>query len=61
IQQYATSLQARLGFAAFKMQHGWEKNTLPDVEGLWKKRRQQHFISLPTPKVTQYDIIERRS
>ncbi|KAI9026600.1 hypothetical protein CLU79DRAFT_56101 [Phycomyces nitens] len=61
VKQYAASLQARLGFAAFKMQHGWEKNTLPDVEGLWKKRRQQHLISLPTPKVTQYDIIERRS
>ncbi|KAL0079651.1 hypothetical protein J3Q64DRAFT_1682105 [Phycomyces blakesleeanus] len=53
-------LKTRLGFARFKLKNGWEKNALPDVEGMWKQRQKQIVDQIPTPRMTQRDIIEKR-
>ncbi|KAI8975021.1 hypothetical protein BDB01DRAFT_705367, partial [Pilobolus umbonatus] len=58
---YLESLRARLEFARFKMNQGWEGSTLPDVEQLWRERQERQLKDLPKPRFTQRDIIDRRS
>ncbi|KAI9030007.1 hypothetical protein CLU79DRAFT_677874, partial [Phycomyces nitens] len=53
-------LKTRLGFARFKLKNGWEKNGLQDVEGMWKERQKKIVDQIPTPRMTQRDIIEKR-
>lgn len=61
VTKHIVSLQARLGFARFKMREGWETSTLLDVEQLWKQKQQQSIKKLPKPRITQRDIIDKRS
>ncbi|CAO3655147.1 unnamed protein product [Mucor hiemalis] len=61
VTKHIISLQARLGFARFKMRQGWESSTLLDVEQLWKQKQQQSIRKLPKPRFTQRDIIDKRS
>ncbi|KAG2238012.1 hypothetical protein INT48_002575 [Thamnidium elegans] len=55
------SLRTRLGFARFKLNNGWENNTLGDVECFWKQKQRQSIRDIPTPRFTQQDIIDKRS
>ncbi|KAI7899491.1 uncharacterized protein BX663DRAFT_412600, partial [Cokeromyces recurvatus] len=57
---YLNLLRARLEFARFKMNQGWEKSTLMDVEQLWKQKQQKMINDLPKPRFTQRDIIDKR-
>ncbi|KAI9480916.1 MAG: hypothetical protein EXX96DRAFT_502222 [Benjaminiella poitrasii] len=61
ITKCLSSLRTRLGFAQFKMNQGWEKSTLPDVEQLWKQKQQKIIEELPKPRFTQRDIIDKRA
>ncbi|KAF7732769.1 hypothetical protein EC973_000041 [Apophysomyces ossiformis] len=60
VSKHISSLKARLGFAQFKMKNGWERNTLTDVEYMWRQRQQRLVNEIPTPRFTQQDIIDRR-
>ncbi|KAI8071152.1 uncharacterized protein B0P05DRAFT_639115 [Gilbertella persicaria] len=60
VSQLLVSLQARLGFAQFKMKQGWETSTLLDVEQLWKQKQQKLISELPKPRFTQRDIIDKK-
>ncbi|KAI8384652.1 uncharacterized protein BYT42DRAFT_612337 [Radiomyces spectabilis] len=61
ISKHVECLKTRLNFARFKVRNGWEKNTLFDVESLWKQRRRQLINDIPTPRFTQQDIIDKRA
>ena len=56
-----TSLKTRLDFACFKLHHGWQSNTLIDVELMWKRKQRQMYSEIPTPRVTQQDILDKRT
>ncbi|KAI8368060.1 hypothetical protein BD560DRAFT_399205 [Blakeslea trispora] len=60
VNQLLTSLRARLGFAQFKMNQGWESSTLLDVEQLWRQKQQKFISDLPKPRFTQQDIIDKK-
>ncbi|KAI7862640.1 hypothetical protein BDF14DRAFT_1705444, partial [Spinellus fusiger] len=53
-------LKTRLDFARFKLTNGWEKSTLLDIECLWKQRQKRMADALPTPRMTQRNIIDKR-
>ncbi|KAI9485753.1 MAG: hypothetical protein EXX96DRAFT_546361 [Benjaminiella poitrasii] len=59
--KYLESLRTRLNFARFKLNNGWENNSLGDVECFWKQKQKQSIEDLPTPRFTQQDIIDKRS
>ncbi|KAI8150036.1 hypothetical protein BJV82DRAFT_585544 [Fennellomyces sp. T-0311] len=61
ISRHVASLKTRLDFACFKLHHGWESSTLLDVEMMWKKKQRQMYSEIPTPRVTQQDILDKRS
>ncbi|KAI9255098.1 hypothetical protein BDA99DRAFT_562373 [Phascolomyces articulosus] len=61
VSQHLISLKTRLDFACFKLHHGWENSTLIDVESMWKKKQRQMYSEIPTPRVTQQDILDKRS
>ena len=48
-------------FAKFKLNNGWENNTLGDVECFWKQKQKQSMRNIPIPRFTQQDIIDKRS
>ncbi|KAI8883655.1 hypothetical protein K501DRAFT_219059 [Backusella circina FSU 941] len=58
--KHIETLRARLGFARFKLNHGWESSTLLDVEQLWKQKQQKLVSVLPKPRFTQRDIIDKK-
>ncbi|OBZ84890.1 hypothetical protein A0J61_07064 [Choanephora cucurbitarum] len=60
VNQLLVSLRARLGFAQFKMNQGWESSTLLDVEQLWRQKQQKFISDLPKPRFTQRDIIDKK-
>ncbi|RCH85748.1 hypothetical protein CU097_004167 [Rhizopus azygosporus] len=59
INRHIESLRARLGFAKFKLNNGWENNTLLDVECLWKQKQKQLIKDIPIPRFTQQHIIDK--
>ncbi|CAO3634736.1 unnamed protein product [Mucor hiemalis] len=59
--KHVESLRTRLGFARFKLNNGWENNTLVDVECFWKQKQKQSMRNIPIPRFTQQDIIDKRS
>ncbi|KAG2220943.1 hypothetical protein INT45_010696 [Circinella minor] len=61
VSQHLTSLKTRLDFACFKLHHGWQSNTLIDVELMWKRKQRQMYSEIPTPRVTQQDILDKRT
>ncbi|KAI7903786.1 uncharacterized protein BX663DRAFT_542136 [Cokeromyces recurvatus] len=58
--KYLESLKTRLNFARFKLNYGWENNSLGDVECFWKQKQKQIIKDLPKPRFTQQDIIDKR-
>ncbi|ORZ01238.1 hypothetical protein BCR43DRAFT_486605 [Syncephalastrum racemosum] len=58
LSRHIRTLKARLGLASFKLQNGWEKNTLIDIELLWKREQRRSLETIPTPRFTQQDILE---
>ncbi|CAO3608890.1 unnamed protein product [Mucor fragilis] len=60
VSQHLKSLQARLGFARFKLNQGWEKSTIFDVEQLWRQKQRKNINDLPRPRFTQREIIDKR-
>lgn len=61
VLKHVESLRTRLGFARFKLNNGWENNTLVDVECFWKQKQKQSMRNIPIPRFTQQDIIDKRS
>ncbi|KAI9310262.1 hypothetical protein BX666DRAFT_2033262 [Dichotomocladium elegans] len=60
ITRHLACLKTRLNFACFKLNNGWETNTLIDVELMWKKRQRKLYNEIPTPRFTQQDILDKR-
>ncbi|KAF1796830.1 hypothetical protein V8B55DRAFT_1548068 [Mucor lusitanicus] len=60
VSQHLRSLRARLGFARFKLNQGWEKSTIFDVEQLWRQKQRKNINDLPRPRFTQREIIDKR-
>ncbi|KAK4509553.1 uncharacterized protein ATC70_007906 [Mucor velutinosus] len=60
VSQHLISLRARLGFARFKLNQGWEKSTIFDVEQLWRQKQRKNINDLPRPRFTQREIIDKR-
>ncbi|KAI8638020.1 hypothetical protein BD408DRAFT_447172 [Parasitella parasitica] len=60
VSQHLRSLKARLGFARFKLNQGWEKSTIFDVEQLWRQKQKRNIHNLPRPRFTQREIIDKR-
>ncbi|KAG0734582.1 hypothetical protein G6F57_004660 [Rhizopus arrhizus] len=61
LNRHIESLRARLGFAKFKLNNGWESNTLCDVECLWKQKQKELIKDIPIPRFTQQHIIDKRT
>lgn len=60
-QKYVEALKVRLQLARFKLQHGWEKLTLSDIDNLCNERQQQQRPNgndKSIPQLTQQYIIE---
>ncbi|KAL7325390.1 hypothetical protein PS15p_207883 [Mucor circinelloides] len=60
VSEHLKSLRARLGFARFKLNQGWEKSTIFDVEQLWRQKQRKNINDLPRPRFTQREIIDKR-
>ncbi|KAG1438671.1 hypothetical protein G6F56_012564 [Rhizopus delemar] len=61
MNQHIESLRARLGFAKFKLNNGWEDKTLVDVESSWKKKQRESMKDIPIPRFTQQHIIDKHT